>query len=220
MPTKTITFKPNNHRIYQCPTAKKIGLINKLVEENSKLDILIVCKEDALALKESLADTSTKVLTDKELFGDKSLTCDYLISYDMPIQDIVYQARLTRVKEKAAMLLDESEQIGVHSIETLLGRAIKQESIEGFMYPIETVVEDDKPKRKKLTKDEITEIARQRHIDATVEKEVNPYREHTKEYKDPRKFGKKDDKKFGGKKSKPKKVGKKISIKARKDSEK
>ena len=79
-------------------------------------------------------------------------------------------ARLSKATKKAVMLLDESEQKGVHSIEMLYGRAIKQEALEGFMYEVVAKKELPEGARKPLTKAQISEIAKKRHEDATVEK--------------------------------------------------
>ena len=244
MSSNSITIKPNNHRILQCPTTQKIALINKLIEESKYKDILIVSSTNATTLKESIENKKVRVIEDKELVKDKELTCEFLISYDMPIKAIVYMARVGKATEKAVMLLDESEQNDLHSIETILGRAIKQDSIEGFKYEVIEKVEDDRPKRKKLSKDEITEIARQRHEDATVEKPKKEYKKPRegdgkwdKKKKAPNKFlgkdengkaifsGKSGDRnhRYDGSKKEsydaPKKVGKTISIKARKPKE-
>ena len=170
MSANTITIKPSNHSIYQCPIEKKIGLIDKIVEENKKLDIVVVCSSDVDALRESLANKDIRVVEDRELVKDKEFKCEFIIGYDMPIKAIVYMARVSKATKKAVMLLEESEQKGVHSIEMLLGRAVKQESIEGFMYPVVEKKEEDPNRRKPLTKEQISEIAKKRHEDATREK--------------------------------------------------
>ncbi len=243
MSETTITIKAGNHRIYQCPNEKKIALINKLIEDNKKLDIVVVCSSDVAALRESLDSKEVRVVEDRELVKDKDLKCEFIISYDMPIKAIVYMARASRATVKAVMLLNESEQRLLHSIETLMGRAIKQESIEGFMYEIEEKAPEDPKKRKPLTKAQITEIAKQRHEDATVEKPKKdfsdkPKREGddrwAKKKKEPNKYLGKDDSgkaMFSGKSGDrnhkhdgtprnkydaPKAGGKRISIKARK----
>lgn len=244
MSSNSISIKPNNHRILQCPTAQKTALINKLIEESKYKDIVVVSSVDVTTLREAIDNKKVRVVEDKELVKDKEFTCEFLISYDMPIKAIVYMARVGKAREKAVMLLDESEQNDLHSIETILGRAIKQETTEGFEYKVIAKVEDDRPKRKKLTKDEITEIARQRHEDATVEKPKKEFKKPRegdgkweKKKKAPNKFlgkdengkaifsGKSGDRNHrhdGSKKetfNTPKKVGKTISIKARKPKE-
>jgi len=214
MPSNSITLKPANHTIYQCPTDKKIDLVKHLIEENSSLETLVVCSENAQQLKESLANENIRVMEDRELVKEKLLSCEFLISYDMPIKAIVYIARVAKATKKAVMLLDEDEQRGVHSIETLLGRAIKQDAIEGFMYPV--VEKKEEPKYKKLSKDEITQIAKQRHEDATVEKPKREFKkEHSKDKKsfdkkpfDKKSFDKKDDKWAKKKKAPNKFLGK------------
>jgi len=219
-----ITIKAGNHRIYQSPNSKKIELINKIISENETLDILVVCSSNVDALKESLASKDVRVVEDRELVKDKSMNCEFLIGYDMPIKDIVYIARISRATQKAVTLLNEEEQKSLHDIETLLGRAIKQEIVDGFGYEVKVKQEEKVYKKKPLTKTQISEIAKKRHEDATQEKVVKEY--PTSPKKD---FAKKDkwdkDKKSSGKfsdkkddKRKKPFSGKKITIKSLKPS--
>ena len=241
MPADTISIKPNNHRIYQCPHDKKLELLNKIIQENKNEDILVVCSIEPATLKEKLQNQNIKVIEDRELVKDKDLKCDFLISYDMPIKAIVYMARVAKAVNKAVMLLDESEQKTLHSIEALLGRAIKQEIIEGFQYPQKETKNTDEFARKKLSKDEIREVAKKRYESSTQEKPKfdKPKRDFksddkkedkwAKKKKSPNKFLGKDENgkaKFSGKSGernhrydgtpREKLTGKKISIKARK----
>ncbi|WP_457749579.1 hypothetical protein [Sulfurimonas sp.] len=244
MPADTISIKANNHRIYQCPNDKKIELLNKIIEENKNEDILIVCASEPTALKEELQNKSIKVIEDRELVKDKNLKCDFLISYDMPIKAIVYMARVSKAMKKAVMLLDESEQKALHSIEMLLGRAIKQDKIEGFEYAPKESKKPLETGKKRLSKDEIKEVAKKRYESSTQEKPKSgkPKRDFrqddkkddkwAKKKKAPNKFlGKDENGKaiFSGKsgernhrhdgKPREKLTGKKISIKARKPKE-
>jgi len=249
MPADTISIKPNNHRIYECPNDKKIELLNKLIQENSSADILVMCSNNPEMIKENLQNKDVRVVEDKQLIKEKDLACEYLISYDMPIKAIVYMARVSKASQKAVMLLDESEQKALHAIETLLGRAIKQERIEGFQYPQKESNDSDAPKRKKLSKDEIKEVAKKRYESSTQEKPKfdKPKRDFrnddkkddkwAKKKKAPNKFLGKDENgkaifsgKSGernhrhdgtprGKYDAPKVTGKKINIKARKPKE-
>ena len=241
MPADAIKIKPNNHRIYQCPNTKKTELLNKLIEENANRDILVMCSTNPEQIKENLQNKDVRVLEDKELIKEKDLACEYLISYDMPIKAIVYMARVSKAPQKAVMLLDESEQKELHTIETLLGRAIKQEILPGFAYPQKESKNSDEPKRKKLSKDEIKEVAKKRYESSTQEKPKfdKPKRDFrnddkkddkwAKKKKAPNKFlGKDENGKaiFSGKSGernhrydgtpREKLTGKKISIKARK----
>jgi len=220
MSATTISIKPNNHRIYQSPQAKKIELLNKIIEENSNEDIAVVCSVNAKELQEKLQNQAIKVIEDRELVQDKEFTCDFLISYDMPIEAIVYVERVGRAKERAIMLLDESEQKALHGIEMLLGRAIKQESLEGFEYPQKAKPLSKEFGRKKLSKEEIQEIAKKRYEKSTQEqpkfdKEESERGNGKKPKRDFKKDDKKDDK-WEKKKKAPRTTGKKISIKARK----
>jgi superfamily II DNA/RNA helicase len=239
MPAETISIKPNNHRIYECPNDKKIELLNKLIQENSGADILVMCSENPEAIKENVQNKDVRVLEDKQLVKEKELTCEYLISYDMPIKAIVYMARVSKATKKAVMLLDESEQKALHAIEILLGRAIKQERIEGFQYPKKQVKTSDEPKVKKLSKDKIKEVAKKRYESSTQEKPKRDFRSDekkddkwAKKKKAPNKFlGKDENGKaiFSGKSGernhrhdgtpREKLTGKKINIKASKPKE-
>lgn len=241
MPADTISIKPNNHRIYQCPNDKKLELLNQIIDQNKNEDILVVCSIEPDILKEKLQNQNIKVIEDRDLVKDKDLKCDFLISYDMPIKAIVYMARVSKALKKAVMLLDESEQKTLHSIEALLGRAIKQEIIEGFEYPQKESKNSDEFARKKLSKDEIREVAKKRYESSTQEKPKfdKPKRDFksddkkvdkwAKKKKAPNKFLGKDENgkaKFSGKSGernhrhdgtpREKLTGKKISIKARK----
>ncbi|WP_193111762.1 hypothetical protein [Sulfurimonas paralvinellae] len=214
MPLNTITIKPNNHRIYQCPNEKKTELLNKLINESDSEDIIVACSRDAKKIQEGLDNKEIRVLEDKEFVQDKDVKCAYLISYDMPIKDIVYIARVAKATQKAVMLLDESEQKELHAIETLLGRAIKQERIAGFEY--EEKAKPKEPARKKLSKDEIKEVAKKRYEKSTQEK---PKFDAKPKYDAKSKFDKpKKDDKFDKKKKAPKAktTGKVIKVKAKK----
>ena len=213
MSTNNISIKPNNHRIYQCQAEKKIALLNKLIEESSEKDIIVVCSREPQKIEEGLENKDIRVFEDKDFVQNKEIECAFLISYDMPIKDIVYIARVAKATQKAVMLLDESEQKELHAIESLLGRAIKQESVEGFGYAVK---EDPKtPPRKKLSKEEIKEVAKKRYEKSTnpkpkydEKKSERPKKEFTKE--------KPKDKKFSAKKRAPKTTGKVIQVKAKK----
>ena len=182
MPSSNLLIKPNNHRIYQCPFDKKIELLNKLIEDNSNSSIVVVTAKDAKNIQDNLTNKDIKVLEDKQLIKDKTLTAEIIIGFDIPIKNIVYMARAGKATEKSFMLLDESEQNELHFIETLLGRAIKQESVEGFYYPI---VKREEPIRKKLSKDQIKEVAKKRYESSTQEK---PKYDDTKSDKPKRDF--------------------------------
>ena len=58
MSSNSITIKPNNHRVYQCPNEKKIELLNKLIAENSEADILVVCSKEPQTIIDALDDLS------------------------------------------------------------------------------------------------------------------------------------------------------------------
>lgn len=176
MSSNSITIKPNNHRIYQCPNDKKIELVNKIISENEKMDIVVACSCDVTAIREAIENKKVTVIEDRDLVKSKDLNCEMLISYDMPIKAIVYMARVAKATEKAILLLDVSEQKGLHDIEMLLGRAIKQDVIEGFAYPVqEKKPESDRPMRK-MTPTQIKEEAKKRYDEKTKEPKEKAYK--------------------------------------------
>ena len=248
MSSNTISIKPANHKIYQCPHAKKNELLNKLIAESKAKDILVVCSKNIEDVKSCVVNSEVRVIEDRELVKDKELRCELLISYDLPIKAIVYMARVSRASDAAFMLLDESEQKDLYQTEMLLGRAIKQETVEGFEYPVVEKKEPAFKGKKPLTKDEIKEVAKKRYEAKT--QEPKPKKEFKKDFdksdssdkwekkkKAPNKFlGKDDNGKaiFSGKSGErnhrydgtpkdkyaaPSKVGRKISIKSRKPKE-
>ncbi|NPA60513.1 MAG: hypothetical protein GXO30_08680 [Epsilonproteobacteria bacterium] len=214
MPTTQITIKPNNHQIYQCQNDKKLELLNKIIDENKDLDIVVACSKDVQHIKDAMKTQSVIILEDKELVKDKELGCELMISYDLPIKAIVYIARIIKATKKAIFLVDVSEQKGLHDIEMLLGRAIKQNVISGFEYEVIEKKETNGFNPKKMTKEQIKEEAKKRYDKVTAE----PKEKSTRVKKDYEKDLKKKEFKDSPKKwDKPKKVGRKINIKARKD---
>lgn len=247
MSSDQISIKPNNHRVYQCPSDKKIELLNKIISENKEMDILIACSKEPQSIIDALENKTIKVIEDKELIKEKELTTEFLISFDLPIKNIVYMARVVKATNRAIILLDESEQKGLYQIEMLLGRALKQETIEGFAYTKKERKEEQG--RKPLTKEQIKEVAKKRYNEKTGEpKEKSFEKKPKRDYDDKKNFKKSNsDDKWAKKKKAPNKflgkdengkaifsgksgernhrydgtpkVGKKINIKARKPKE-
>ncbi len=239
MAQNTITIKPNNHCIYQCPNSKKIQLINQLVAKNQSSTIVVVCTQNPHAIKDLLENKNITVMDDREFITSKEMACEILVSYDVPQKAIIYTARVSKATLKAFLLVDESEQKNLYPIETLLGRVIKQEILSGFEYEQKEKADVQKQSTKKLSKDEIKAVAKKRYEEKTGE--TTPKKEFKKSDKDdkwakkkktPNKFlGKDENGKaiFSGKSGErnhrydgtpkdrydtPKKVGRKINIKA------
>jgi len=213
MSTNNISIKPNNHRVYPCPNSKKTELLNQLIEQNNSLDIVVVCAKDVELLKESIENKNIKVLEDKELVKQKDLTCEMIISYDMPIKSIVYMARISKATNSAVILLDASEQKSLYPIEQTLGRAIKQVILKGFEYE---VIKPKEITSKKMSKEKIKEVAKKRYEEKTQdpkEKTSKPKRDYDDEAKKSYdKNGKKKERFDKTKTNKPQKVGRIIKI--------
>ena len=177
MPNSTITIKANNHRIYQCPTQKKSQLLNKIISENRDMEIVVVTANNPSEIISELEYADVKVIEDRELVKDKEFKAQMIISYNIPIKDIVYIARVSRATKKALLLLDESEQQELHQIEMLLGRSIKQDVIEGFEYAKkeETLETQSKSTPKKMTQNKIKEVAKKRYDEKVQEVKVKKF---------------------------------------------
>ena len=240
MSNNQISIKPNNHRVYQCPTEKKLELLKKIILEHEGQSILVACSKEPQTIIDALENPAIQVIEDKELIKDKELSCELLVSFDLPIKNIVYMARVVKATQKAVMILDEKEQKELHQIEMLLGRALKQEVIEGFEY--QKVEKKEEPRgAKPLTKEQIKEVAKKRYDKKTQPPKEKSYEKKSypkkpdsdnkwaKKKKAPNKFlGKDENGKaiFSGKSGERNhhydgtpKVGKKINIKARKPKE-
>ena len=180
MSTNSITIKPNNHRIHPCEDSKKIELLNKLIAQESSSNIVVVCLSNSSTLKESLENKSVTVVEDKELYKDKETTYEVVISFDVPDKAIVYMARVSKATVKALTISNQKEQKSLYQIEMLLGRAIKQEIVEGFEYEVKKETFSNDKGGKKLTKEQIKDVAKKRYEAKTQEK---PKKEFKKEYK-------------------------------------
>ena len=194
------TIKPNNHRVHPCPNDKKLSLVNKLISDNRESKIIVVTSIDAKSVEDYLQNENSQalenvqVVDDKTLIKDENLTCDLLISLDVPGKAVIYMARLSHTTSRALLLINETEQKLLYPIETLLGRVIKQDIIEGFGYEVkEKPQTDSRPAPKKMTQSQIKEEAKKRYDKETGE--PKPKREYSDDKKDFKKDFKRDDKK-------------------------
>lgn len=213
MQSNKITIKHNKHCIHPCPNDKKIELLKLLISQNENSKIIIVSVEENELLKE-LSSLHVEVMSDKELYNAKQSTCDLLISYDLPMKAIVYISRLASATQSAIILLDSTEQKQLYPIETLLGRVIRQEKIEGFEHEnLKLTIAKAKPESEYKFKVEEEKQA---------QREAKRKRDEERGYSDkPKKHFDKDSKKGdSAKKYKaPRAKGKKINIKALKPKE-
>jgi len=203
MSINTITIKPNNHRVYPCPNDKKIELLNQIVSKNKGSNILVVCSTNIDAIKEEIEDKTIKIIEDKELVQSKEeISCEMLISYDIPVKSIVYMARVSKATQSAIILVDASEQKNLYPIEMLLGRSIKQDIIENFEY--ETVKKVAKVvTTKTMNQTKIKEVAKKRYDAQFQEKRSSDKKRDDSSKRDFKKSDKPD--KWAKKKKEPNK---------------
>ncbi len=234
MSAKQITIKHNKHYVHPCPIEKKLSLLNLLISKYSDMEILVVRANSLDVIKEAVTADNVTILSDDEL-KDSTKSYELLISYDLPATPALYINRLFCATEMALILLDAKEQKKLYPIETVLKRVIKQEIIEGFEY------EEDQKLKVAPTKP-TREYEFKKEYEEKPESDKKPRRDDKtdkweKKDKAPNKFlGKDENGKgiFSGKSgdrnhrydgtprdkySAPKKVGRKINIKARKPKE-
>ena len=159
MSSTTPALKRHNHRVHPCQAEKKDELLKLLIEKNAQLNILVVTSGDKEKIQNAQNSKNVTILTDEELLDAKELKAELVISYDLPDKAIKYMARIAHSSTYALILLDPSEERLLYSIETLIGRTIMQESIEGFGPKVALKEEsvkkeykqkrDDKPRSKK-----------------------------------------------------------------------
>ena len=238
MSAKQITIKHNKHYVHPCPSDKKLSLLNLLISKYSDMEILVVRANSLDVIKEAVTAENVTILSDDEL-KNSTKTYELLISYDLPATPALYINRLFCATGMALILLDAKEQKKLYPIETVLKRVIKQEIIEGFEY------EEDQKLKVAPTKP-TGEYKFKKEYEEKLESEKKPFdkprrddksKQWEKKDKAPNKFlGKDENGKglFSGKSgernhrydgtpkdkySAPKKVGRKINIKARKPKE-
>jgi len=211
---QNLTIKPNNHRIHPCPNNRKIELIKNIISRHNNKNIVLVSSNSNDMLKENIDAPNVSILSDKEFITNEDLSCELLISYDLADSAEIYVARVAKVNKMAVVLLDLNESTKLYPIETLLGRVLKEEIIEGYE-PIKEKTKTYKPAVKKISQQQIKEIAKKRYEEKTFDKPKKEFDEQKKDFKKSSgKFGDKEKKESSYKK--PKKVGKKITIKERK----
>ena len=127
--TPTPTLKRHNHKVHPCKDEKKEELLELLLNQNSDKKIIVVTSQKS-ELTSKLKDVV--IVSDEELLANKELKCDMLISYDLPSKAISYISRIARANTYALLLVNPSEERVIHPIETLLGRTIMQEIVDGF----------------------------------------------------------------------------------------
>lgn len=206
------SIKPNNHKIHPCISERKVALCLAIISKNKNKNIIITTAGDTKVLEDEISFENVKIFTDKDLIQNNKENCELLISFDLPNKAIIYDARLVHTSSNAILLLSKNEQVLLYPIETLFGRVIKQEIIEGYEEPKDEKDDDKKTHIKTMTKDQIKEVAKKRYEKSTMPQEK-------KEYDDKKPVYKKTDKKPSFKNVKPKKKGRTINIKALKKLE-
>jgi hypothetical protein len=206
------SIKPNNHKIHPCISERKVALCLAIILKNKNKNIIITTAGDTKVLEDEISFENVKIFTDKDLIQNNKESCELLISFDLPNKAIIYDARLVHTSSNAILLLSKNEQALLYPIETLFGRVIKQEIIDGYEEPKNEKEDEKKTHIKTMTKDQIKEVAKKRYEKSTMPQEK-------KEYDDKKSVYKKTDKKPSFKNSKPKKKGRTINIKALKKLE-
>jgi len=198
-----ISIKHNQHRAYPVNTDKKIALLQHIVNESTAKNIIIVSAEENSEIKEAIDAQNITIVDDRTLYNDKELKADLLISFDVPTKAIVYMSRLSHTTAAATVLLSKEEEGLLHSVEMLLGRAIKQEVLAEFsnVTQLKTPKEREEIKARKREKNLKDETPTFKSKDNSKENDAKA-KQWEKKKKEPNKFlGKDEDGKaqFSGK---------------------
>ena len=129
MSNPTPALKRHNHRVHPCKDDKKEELLKFLLEKNKDKKIIVVT-----ATKTELTTTqeNVSIVSDEELLAQPELKCNMIISFNLPLKAIKYMQRIAHTDTYALLLINPSEEKIIHPIETLIGRTIMQEDVEGF----------------------------------------------------------------------------------------
>ncbi|MBU0719861.1 hypothetical protein KJ877_00820 [bacterium] len=205
MSTNLPSIKRHNHIIHPCLHKQKTKLLELLLEQNSERNILLVTQNNFDELKHLDKGGNFRVTNDELLAELKDFKADILISYDLPDEAALYMKRLAATKEKAIILLDDTEHTLLYPVETLLGRTVRQEIVSGFEpEPIQKPRQEEKPSQAKEFQSKKTSPRKPGEFKSEFKK---------KEYKSDKKteFGKKEYKSDKQSEYKPKSYDKKSS---------
>lgn len=150
MSSSTPTLKRHNHRVHPCETEKKQELLNLLLSQNAGKNIIIISCE---AIDNCENSSNVTFINDADLLKAPELMAELVISYDLPDKAISYMARIAHSTSHALILLDQEEEKLLYPIETLIGRTIMQEPLNGFgpiiVPKVEVVKREFKPREEK-----------------------------------------------------------------------
>ncbi len=197
MSSTATTLKRHNHRVHPCKPEQKQELLHLLLHKNSDKTILVVTSDVTI---DTLKDfKNVTVVSDEDLEKSSDLTCELMISYNLPQKAILYMARIARSSEHALILLSLEEETLLYPIETLLGRTLLQETIKGF----ETIIPKVEPLKKEYKpKDDKKEYKPKNPNFKGEKKEYKPksadFKGEKKEYKS-KSTEERGDKKYGEK---------------------
>ena len=193
MSSQTPTLKRHNHRVHPCKDEKKESLLQLLLIQNTDKKIIVATSTPSQL---STEQKNVSILSDEELIASPDAKCDMLISYDLPSKAIKYMARIAHTTTYALILVNPSEEKLLHPIETLIGRTLMQELIEGFSEVV--IAKTAQPTKKDFDPRE----ERKRKFLDDGEKPKKP-REDKKSYADKKPYADKDKKPYTDKDKKP-----------------
>ena len=146
------TIKRHNHRVIPCNTERKIELVNFLIKNNSKLEIVIISKDAIKDFKYISLNEKVKITTDTQFCNDITSEFDMLINYDLPQNPQEYLKRLELAKTYSLILLEPNEHATLYPIETILGRVLVQDTIKAFETTQSKEIKKAKAKKEKKAK--------------------------------------------------------------------
>lgn len=216
----TNSVKRHNHKVHICTADRKPALLKHLSSFYEGKKILVLSKANTSTTE--IADKNLTLSNDAGLSKLKEGSFDVLISFDLPTDADTYMKRLAYTSTMALILVSDTEESGLYPIETLLGKNLPREVVQGFQVlksmktknpphrPTKAQVAEEEASKQKVREkqDKIREWAAKRGEEASeeelkkVEDDATKYLKDSKaDLKEKNSFGKKDwDKPKGDKK--------------------
>ena len=126
----TNSIKRHNHKVHGCTTERKPILLKHLIDFHENKKILVLSKANTSTVE--IADKNLTLSNDAGLQEMKEGSFDMIISYDLPLEADTYMKRLAYAKSMALILVTDAEESQLYPIETLLGKNLPREAVQGF----------------------------------------------------------------------------------------
>ncbi|PHR52966.1 MAG: hypothetical protein COA44_15765 [Arcobacter sp.] len=124
------SIKRHNHKVHPCDAHRKQNLLKHLIDVHENKKILVLSKANTSTTE--IEDKNLTLSNDAELSTLEEGSFDILISFDLPNDPDIYMKRLAYANTLALILVTDAEEAKLYPIETLLGKNLPRESVQGY----------------------------------------------------------------------------------------